>query len=268
MEIQSRRRFKKMERLKNGNKGEITMNENLSEMVKETKPEDMVFSEANLDIPEEEMVPEDDPQIESIGITSFSEWFDRNCEKFDNINQVKVAIRGVDSSKTLIMAVKDESGEKDPDGNDSRVLRVFENSDVHPILNLDGMDMKIYNNGFKVVQPYRDNIFIKCYGVKAGLIVVFCNNIDGKLIPYVVTRIKRKDEAVEVVTKNVSDIEAKLLQNADLESFQLLYKQSAKAIDQLTTNQDVVDWLLNRQNEVTDINHHLQIDSVIIDILS
>ena len=257
-----------MEGLKKGNKGEVTMNENLTQMVRESKPEDMVFSENNLDIPEEEIVADDTPQIESIDIISLSEWFDKNCEKFDNINQVKVSIRGVNPTKTLIMAVKDDSNEKDEDGNDRRVLRVFENSDVHPILNLDGSEMKIYNNGFKIVHPYRDNIFIKCYGAKAGLIVVFCNNIDGKLIPYIVTRIKKKDEEVEVVVKNVGEVQAKLLENADLEAFQLLYKQSAKAIDQLTTNQDVVDWLLGRQSEVTDINHHLQIDSVIIDILS
>jgi len=52
-----------------------------------------------------------------------------------------------------------------------------------------------------------------------------------------------------------------------LEALQLLYKQSAKSVDEMTTNQSVVDWLLERQDDVTDINHHLQIDNVLIDIL-
>jgi hypothetical protein len=36
----------------------------------------------------------------------------------------------------------------------------------------------------------------------------------------------------------------------------------------MSTIQTVVDWLLERQAEVTDINHHLQIDGVLIDILA
>ena len=46
------------------------------------------------------------------------------------------------------------------------------------------------------------------------------------------------------------------------------YKQSAKAVKDLTTIQDVVNWLIERQASVTDINHHLQIDGVLINILT
>lgn len=251
------------------------MNENLSQMVREGQGEEaVVFSEDQLDLPTQDETPAseevvaEEPQANVIPITSLSAWFEANVESFDNINQVKVAIRGVDAGQTLIMAVKDADGEQDPEGNDKRSLRVFENSDVHPVLNIPGTAMDVYNNGFKIVYGIENNIFIKCYGVRTGLIAVFCNNIDGKLIPYATTRIKKKDTELEIVTSDPAAVSAKLLAGADLEALQLLYKQSAKAIEELTTNQDVANWLLERQAEVTDINHHLQIDGVLIDILA
>lgn len=250
------------------------MNENLTQMVKDSPAEDrVVFSETELDIPEdkeesESLQTEESQEIESVGITSLSEWFEANCTNFNNINQVKVAIRGVNADKTLIMAVKDPSGEKDEEGNDKRNLRVYENADSHPVLNIPGVSMDVYNNGFKIVYAYNTDIFIKCYGVKTGLIAVFCINIGESLIPYSTKRVKKKDTELEIITKNPIDIISKLSLNADVESLQLLYKQSSKAVENLTTNQDVVDWMLNRQAEVTDINHHLQIDGVLIDLLA
>lgn len=243
------------------------MNENLSQMVRETPiDEAVVFSEADLDLPE--TTEEVEVQDNTISIIPLSTWFEQNCDRFDNINQVKVAIRGVDPAQTLIMAIKNPDTEEDSEGNEKRNLRVFENADVHPVLNLPALSMDVYNNGFRIIYEYKDNIFIKCYGVRTGLITVFCNNINGQMIPYATTRVKRKDDEVEVTIKDVGEISAKLLVNADLESLQLLYRQSAKAIDELTTNQDVVDWLLERQASVTDINHHLQIDGALIDILA
>lgn len=253
------------------------MNENLTQMVKDAPATDdaVVFSEADLDLPTEEEVQateetqaEETPQANVIGIAPLSDWFEANCANFDNINQVKVAIRGVNADKTLIMAVKDPSGEQDSEGHDMRNLRVYENADAHPVLNIPGASMDVYNNGFKIVYAYDENIHIKCYGVRTGLIAVFCLNIGGNLIPYATTRVKKKDTELEVVTKDPADITSKLTLNADLEALQLLYKQSSKAVETLTTNQDVVDWMLTRQAEVTDINHHLQIDGVLIDILA
>ncbi len=246
------------------------MNENLSQMVKDGPADNaVVFSETDLDLPsvEEAAAVEEEPQPNTIGIVSLSDWFEQNCDRFDNINQVKVAIRGVDAAKTLIMAVKNPAEDQDEEGNDRRNLRVFENSDMHPVLNIPGTSMDVYNNGFQIIYQHEGGIFIKCYGVRTGLIAVFCNEIDGQLIPYATTRVKKKDVEIEVTARPAAEVSAKLLQNADLESLQLLYKQSAKAIEEFTTNQDVVSWLLERQSEVTDINHHLQIDGVIIDML-
>ena len=246
---------------------------NLSNMIKQDDPN--VFEPSNLDLPEEtvaaaeaveEAVEEEVPQVEAIATTPLNTWFTENSAAFANVNRVQVEIRGVDSSKTLIMAVLD--GQGDIGGNPSRDLQVFKNADIQPVLNIPAADMQIYNNGFRLVSPYADDIIVKSYGVRTGLICVFCNNIAGAAIPYQVVKVKRKDEAVEVVRSDAAAVVAKLALAADLEALQLLYKQSSKEVSEMTTNQSVVNWLLQRQSEVTDINHHLQIDNVIINILA
>lgn len=252
------------------------MNENLSQMVQDTTPpEGVIFSETDLDLPVEQAstveMPEAQVEAEApgsavISITSLADWFEGNTSALDNINQVKVAIRGVDAENTLIMAVKDGSDEKDADGNDKRTLRVFDNADNIPVLNLVPVSMDVYNNGFRIVYQ-QDGIFIKTYGVRTGLICTLCSQVSGKLIPYAVVRVKKKDSELEIPSIQPTVTAEKLAAAADLETLQLLYKQSAKSIDELTTNQSVVDWLIERQDSVTDINHHLQIDNVLIDLL-
>jgi len=246
---------------------------NLSDMIKDDTP--TVFEPENLDLPLETAAPieesvdapaEAQPAEEVIPITPLNIWFESNSAAFENVREVKVAIRGVDPSQTLIMAVLD--GKDEIEGNPSRDLQVFKNADTQPVLNMPASNMQIYNNGFKLVYPYEDNIVIKAYGVRTGLICVFCNVIANQYVPYKVIKVKKKDEVVVVPRCEASDVVAKLALDADLEALQLLYKQSSKSVSEMTTNSSVISWLLARQSEVTDINHHLQIDNVIIDILS
>jgi len=246
------------------------MNDNtsLSDMIKDETPP--VFQEGNLDLPTQaapvetpEEVPEQGPP--SISIAPLNTWFESNSDSFDNISQVKVAIRGVDPTKTLIMAVLDGQGEVD--GNPSRDLQLFKNADTQPVLELPATDMQIYNNGFKIVYTY-DDLIVKCYGVRTGLICVFCNIINDFPVPYQVVKVKKKDNNVEVARRPVEEMTAKMPLPADLETLQLLYKQSSKAIEDLSTIESVVGWLSEKQSEISDINHLLQIDNVIISILS
>ena len=249
--------------------------ENLSEMVKDPEGTPNTFSTTDLDLPDEtaeaatdetEAVEEEEVSANTIGITGLSTWLEENVEKFPNINIPRVSIRGVDPVRNMIIAVSDGSGEVDGEGHEKRDLFIFKHADLLPILDLEATDMQIYNNGFKVVYDYGEGIFVKCYGVKLGLIVVFCNNIDGSLIPYSVTRIKKKDNEIECIESDLAAITNKLAQPVDIEALHLRYKQSSK-VEDLSTNGDAIDWLLARQAEVTDINHHLQIDNVIINTL-
>lgn len=251
------------------------MNENLSELVQSETDEAIVFSETDLDLPEEtateapateeEVVVADNTNL--IGIATLGPWFEANSANFGNINQVKVSIRGIDPAANLIIAIEDGSGELDDTDEPKRQLKVFDNADTQPVLDLPGYSMQIYNNGFRVICEYIDNIFIKCYGIRTGLIAVFCNNINGVLIPYNVSKIKRSDEMVEVVRKSPAEVEVKLTETTNLEDLQLRYKQASKAVDEITTNQSAIEWLIARQEEIYDINHHLQIDNVIIETL-
>lgn len=249
--------------------------ENLSEMVKTEQPNPNVFSAEELDLPTEETAPEPvveavaDPSDERspvIGITGLSTWLEENIDKFPHINIPRVSIRGVDPVKNMIIAVSDGSGDQDEEGHEMRDLFIFKNAAGIPIIDLPADDMVIYNNGFKVVYNYGDGITIKCYGVKLGLIIVFCNNIEGQMIPYSIVRAKKKDSEIECQISDSGTIVDKMAQPLDLEALHLRYKQSSKAED-LTTNGDAINWLLTKQAEVTDINHHLQIDNVIIDTL-
>jgi len=249
------------------------MTENLSEMVKDdqtTSP--VMFEEADLDLPaEEEEVAEEAPAAPAanmVAISPLSSWFERESDKFDNINEVKVAIRGVDADKTLIMAVK--TGDEVADGDeDPRNLRVFENADVYPVLDLPAKNMEVYNNGFQIQYEYGDGILIKCYGVRTSLIATFCQDISGAPVPYAVARIKKKDEGIEVPPPpNAEAVAAKINSPLDAEALQLRYKQISKDIGDMTTVLDAVHWLLTKQAMITDINHHLQIDNVIIETLA
>jgi len=241
-------------------------------MVKDERTTQNVFSAEELDLPQEEEtggvqeVPQEESAITTIGITSLSNWLEENISKFENINIPRVAIRGVDPVKNMIITVVDGSGEPDSEGNEKRDLFIFKNSASIPILDLPGMDMQIYNNGFKVIYDYGNGVFIKCYGIKFGLIIVFCNNIEGNMIPYAISRVKKKDNEIECVFSDSDSIAAKMTQPLDAEALHLRYKQSSK-IEGLATNRDAIDWLLTKQAEVTDINHHLQIDNVIINTL-
>ena len=123
------------------------MTENLSEMVKDQEATDPVaFDPTDLDLPPEEEAATEEtevaPAANVIPIMPLSTWFEREADKFDNINQVKVAIRGVDEDKTLIMAVK--TGEEAAEGDeDPRNLRVYENADVYPVLDLPATSMEV-----------------------------------------------------------------------------------------------------------------------------
>ncbi len=242
------------------------MSENLSQMVKDKIPDETVLGENEMETAEDttEVAGEQEVQETAINIIPLSEWFEANYKTFDNINAVKVSIKGVNSDANLLMTVKTPGEETDEEGSPTRELFLFKDADIQPVLNIPGMDMQIYNNGFKIVYDYgRDNIFIKGYGVRTGLIVSFCNNIDGNLVPYTITKVKKKDSEIELITKDPIQVRQKLLEKADIEALELRYNQINK-VEGIETNYNAIAWLLARQAEVTDINHHLQIDNVII----
>lgn len=242
------------------------IHENLSDMLKSGVTEDPItFDEESLDISEEEktVAPQEETEVtNSIMITPLSEWFDQNVNNFGNIKRPRVTIQGVDTNQQLIMTVLTsmESGEE------NRKLIVYDDAHLQPVLDLPAIDMQIYNNGFRIIYDLKSGIFIKSYGVRKGLISVFCNDIDDQLIPYAVVRNKKRDTEMDIISKDPSEVRVKLAAPLDFEALQLRYKQSSKT-DGFQTNKEAIDWLIERQGGIEDIHHHLQIDNVIIDTL-
>ena len=242
------------------------MNENLSQMVKDgPTDEPIVFSENDLDIPavSQRVSEEEQEGITAITLTSLADWFESNSELFTNIGKPTVTITHVDTFEQLIITTLISI----IDGVEKRKLVVFDDAHLWPVLNIPAVDMQAYNNHtFRIIYDFSNGIYIKSYGVRNSLISVFCNDINDQLIPYEIVRAKKHDSEIEIIHKDPAEVKAKLAEPLDVESLQLRYKQSVKA-EGLTTNQDAVSWLLERQGSIEDINHHLQIDNVIIDTL-
>jgi len=239
------------------------MNDNLSQMVRNGVTEEaVIFSEDDLDIPEasvaEVQEAATDPNV--IEMTNLAAWFNGNVQNFPSIRKPTVSITGVDPTEQLLVTIGTE------EGTEKRRIVIFDAAHLIPVLDRPAMDMQIYNNGFRIIYDLGNGIFVKSYGVRTGLISVFCNDVDDALIPYAIVRAKKKDTNIEVVTRDPADIRHKLSEALDGEALQLRYKQSSKA-EGLESNQDAINWLLERQATIEDINHHLQIDNVIINTL-
>jgi len=263
------------------------MNENLTDMVQSEEITPEVFSEADLDLPtedtegateEEEIThsatadPTDEVQ-ESDEITVetsyLSDWFEQYGSIFEpDIKQLKTKIRGLDPRSDIIVVLPHESNEQLEDGTLKKKVELFKRADEQKVIDLPAISMNVYNNGFRIIYQYSENVFFKAYGIKAGLIVAFCNKINDQLLPYEQTKLGKDDDALVVNFKDENEVIASLATELDKEALQLLYKQTTKVIDDFTSKQSVIDWLIKRQETITDINHHLQIDSVLTTILS
>lgn len=253
-----------MEKINDEGENLMQQQDNLSEMVKSGATEEPItFDEGNLTMPEAQVAPEVESEVvSSIPITSLSNWFDGNVDNFTNIKKPTVSIQNVNAVQQLIITVLVSS----EGGIEKRKLIVYDDAHLQPVLNLPAIDMQIYNNGFRIIYDLGNGIYIKSYGVRTGLISVFCNDIEDRLVPYIVARIRKRDTELNLITKNVNEVGTKLAEQLDFEALQLRYKQSSKT-EGLTTNGEAVDWLLARQASIEDIHHHLQIDNVIIDTL-
>ena len=243
------------------------MSENLSQMVKNGVTEDpVVFYENDLDVPPEiePIVQTEEPVDPSlIEISCLSDWFIENVENFPNIRKPTMAITNVNPTEQLLITIPAGPIEG---GEEKRRMVVFDDAHLLPVLNKPAIDMQIYNNGFRIVYHIGPGIFIKSYGVRTGLISVFCNDINDVLVPYGIVRAKKKDTDISIIERDPAEVRHKLSEAVDIEALQLRYKQSSKA-EGLVSNNDAVKWLLERQTTIEDINHHLQIDNVIIDTL-
>jgi len=246
----------------------------LTQMVK-TSEEDNE-KEQNLDLPEEEMDSEEivveETPVETISydakLIQMSEWFDKNSQNFINVRQVKVDVTGVDPNDSLIFSVNSPKGGKDSNGNDKKDLYLFKNSKNMIVPDLTPNSFDVYSNGFKIIYNHSNKV-IKCYVLKTCMILVYCTDFHGVLIPFMKEKVSKNVEGINIFSEyvTVDAIEKKLEENVDTESLQIKYKQIQKDIGKIKTNKEAIVWIVERQANVYDVNHLLQLDDLMISII-
>jgi hypothetical protein len=245
------------------------MNESLSAMIKRgpivdrEEPEEILPDYTNTTQDNQANQNQEDKKI--IKLTSLISWFDINYQKFPKVNKIQVLkVQGIDSAKTILVTIPDPKQEKLSDGTERRRIKVFDDADQIPVVNLPGDIFEIYSNGFRIEYVVDNDLILRTYGVKTGLYVSVCHNYNSLPIPYMFEKIEKKNLIqFEVPVKDKQIITKKLNKKADLEAIQILYKQITPSIGQLSTNKTVLDWFLTKQLEVADVNHHLMIDNVL-----
>ena len=250
------------------------MTENLSEMVKQDQ--ENIFPTENLDVPKEvieeieketEEIPEvSEPEVSNntdiISVTNLSDWI--HTQVFENLRLPTVTLQGVDPRKQLIIISIDKNNEDE----EERKIFVFDGADNISVLDFPASEMKIYQNHFRIIYPLEEGTAIKAYRIRKGLTNMYCSIIDGMLIPYDSSRIKKGDTGISEIptAPDIETLKNKLDEPANMENLIIQYKQIKRA-ENIETNRDAVKWLIHRQETIEDINHHIQIDNVMITTL-
>ena len=246
------------------------MQENLEEMIKtlnsgataQTEKIENIIEETKVEEPINE-TPAELSSVE-IGLTNFYDWYETYAESIHNITKVKAEVTNINPKDSIIFKIIKGKDESDME------LVSFYNPATRPIPNLAPVYIKIFKNDtFEVLHQCNDEIFIKSYGVKTGLILMYCANIDGKIIPFEKIKIKKSATGITLVNYSgmADKIRQKLADNVDEEAIQLLYKQAVNFKSEFTTKGKTVDWFLKRQTEIIDINHLIKIDNVLINTI-
>ena len=252
--------------------------ENLNQMIQDETEQPQPFNEPAVDDNTEEtkteeviaeVTVEEEPESTDLPLTTLGAWFQNYHGSLDNVFMIGSQARNVRPERYLIISALDPNGTLLENNEVERTLHLYDNASVQPVIDLPPVDMRLYNNNtFKVVYQLSDELVVKMYGIKTGIIALFSFAIDGGILPYAKVTAKKGEETLPTPDGNIEVYREALQRPVDIEALQLLYKQSAKSETTFTTNSDAINWLLSRQDNITDINHHLEIDKVIMTLLS
>lgn len=199
----------------------------------------------------------------AIGTVCLYDWFEANHKNLPGITHTKVSIKDVNPKKFLIYKFPlpdSETGEWEID--------MRRDAHIYQVLDMPGYAMMALTNGFMILYRYEDK-FLKAYWTRTGLIIVFCVEVEGTiLIPYARVKLKKAGKGINVPEADPTSIIQKLTRPADIEAVMLLYPQFEKFREGINTNQDVLVWFTQRQQEMRDTTHLLQIDNVLISIFA
>jgi hypothetical protein len=247
------------------------MNENLADMLNNyKKEEESPAAEVKESIIEEQPVKKETPTVEqkTVNMIPFTNWIDKNNDLLgptSDVTRVKIAVSDVDADKSVGFKAPNLKGEKDDKGKLKKELFFIKEINNINVLDLPVFNLKFFKGDiFRIIHEYNSTIYIKEYSTKLGSVLVFCTPMENYLVPYFKTKVKSKSSVIKIVEPDINKITEKLNGNGDLEALQLLYKQSIKVKDSLTNMKTILEWMLKRYAEAVDVNHQIQIDSVLI----
>jgi len=199
-------------------------------------------------------------------VTDFSTWFNKHYHKFPDLRLVRVSISGIDPLDNIIITIP--TTEQDPNGTEiKRKIKIFENAKQSKILDSDPVSFHVFNNGYMIIYKLNDNVVVKGYGVKTGMFLTICHFINNLIVPLSIMKITKKDITVKIKVADIDQTINKLQLPGDLEALQILYSQASRHTNHIKTKEDILLWFSKRQAEVEDVNHHLQIDEVLLKVI-
>jgi hypothetical protein len=199
----------------------------------------------------------------SIGTMCLYDWFEANHKNLPGISHTRVSIKDVNPKRFLIYKYLDPDGE-----TGEWAIELVRNAHIYQVLDLPGYVLKVLTNGFMIIYRHGGRV-LKAYWTRTGLIIVFCVEIEGTiLVPYAKVKLKKRGKGINIPEVNPGLIVQKLAQPADIEAVILLYPQFEKFRADVNTNQEVLVWFTQRQAEMRDTTHLLQIDNVLISIFA
>jgi hypothetical protein len=248
------------------------MTENLSELIKDTSNKQRSKPKEDPKPVEPEVIPEEQIKLEEevrqmgydLRTVPFVDWIEKyKTEIAPRVKSVKMVIDKVNSRNTICVSVEKNETTRD--------LFLFRNASHVPILDGKPMYFDVFNDGIysTTMETEVQGVFLKVYRVKTGLIISYCLNIEGRLIPYFQAKIKNRDKGIKYVLTDPKRIAQELEKPADIEGIQILYRQLMKAdVSKIKTKKDLFDWFAERIKVTRDTNHLVMIDSTIIFMLT
>ena len=220
-----------------------------------------------------EETKEEETKDITVNLTDLFTWIENHLPGLESHSKVKLQVAGVDEDTVIIKCPKIGT-----EGTSKKDLFLIKDCKHIIVPDVPVVDLTIFkNNTMKFISELliedHPNIYMKSYILGSGIINYFCVSINDILIPYDHLTVKRSKKDFVVPVKYKGDISKadslfEVLNKApDFEAIELMYKQFGKVKDKLTTKLDIIGWLIKRQDESIDINHHLIIDKLLLSIL-
>ena len=252
---------------------------NLDEVVRnfeETEPvssEETNVEETNVETSIIETVPKETPAIMenqlSFTMIPILSWFENYMSEANDESDpriVKMNTRGVDPTSTVIFTIPAEGTYNE---NPARKLVLIHPAERFMVPNLKA---KITFLQSSVMFDYdvNENMKIRFYMAKKTMLQCYllCNSDHG-FVPYSYSEIAVNAQNMSISYHNadVASINNKCGEAVNKDEVQIYYRQIQKHIAKINSIGETIDWLLTKQSGVVDINHHMEIEKVILDIL-